>query len=67
MSDKISNKIHHIEQNLEEYSEHKNSERVKDYVKQLESETGGFSQLGMWKVKSKLCPKPPDPPYGQVV
>ena len=61
----ILNKIHHIEQILEEYSGHENSERVKDYVKQLESETGGFNQLGMWKLKSKLCPKPPDPPMAK--
>ena len=51
---------------LEEYSGEVNKEKVLSHVKNLESDTGGFNQLGMWKLKTKLCPKPVDPPMAKL-
>ena len=62
----ILKKINQIELLLGEYSGQENSEKVKDFVKHLESETGDFCQLEMWKLKSKLCPKSSDPPMARL-
>ena len=55
-------KLVNIDLILEEYSGEENANKVENYVKYLESDTGGFCQVGMWKLKSTLCPKPTDPP-----
>jgi hypothetical protein len=51
---------------LEDYSGEENALKVENYVKCLESDTGGFCQVGMWKLKSSLCPKPVDPPMAKI-
>ena len=58
----INKKIEDIDQILVEYSGEENRGIVEEYVKNLDSESGGFCQLGMWKIKSKVCPKTTDPP-----
>ena len=59
-------KLEKLELILEEYSGEVNREKVLSYVKNLESDTGGFNQLGMWKLKTKLCPKPVDLPMAKL-
>ena len=58
----INKKIEDIDQILVEYSGEENRGIVEEYVKNLDSESGGFCQLGMWKIKTKLCPETTDPP-----
>jgi hypothetical protein len=59
-------KLEKLDTILEQYSGDKNKEKASNYVKNLESDTGGFNQLGMWKLKTQLCPKPVDPPMAKV-
>ena len=40
----------------------KNAQIVSDQVACLDSLDGSFNQIGMWKVKKKICPRPKDPP-----
>ena len=44
----------------------KNYDKVKDHIEHLETQEGNFSQLGMWKLKKKLCPESLDPPMAKV-
>ena len=37
-----------------------------EYLKNLEGENGEFSQSGMWKLRSMLCPVPSDPPTAKL-
>ena len=62
----IKIKLGKLELILEEYTGEVNREKVLSHVKNLESDTGGFNQLGMWKLKTKLCPKPVDPPMAKL-
>ena len=39
---------------------------MRDQVKNLETLQGSFSQTGMWNVKSKLFPRPSDPPMAKL-
>ena len=43
----------------------KNADVVKEYVKSVETDEGHFSQLKLWKLKQKLCPKIGDPPMAK--
>ena len=40
----------------------KNAKIVQEQVGCLDSLDGSFNQIGMWKIKKKLCPRPKDPP-----
>ena len=42
-----------------------NAETVKEYVENIETLDGSFSQGGFWKLKSKLCPLTSDPPMAK--
>ena len=43
----------------------RNVQIVTSQLSELETLEGGFSQIGMWKLKSKLFPKPPSPPMAK--
>ena len=43
-----------------------NAEAVKEYVDGMETLDGNFSQLGLWKLKQKLCPQRTDPPMAKL-
>jgi hypothetical protein len=43
----------------------KNSKIIKEQIGQITSLDGNFSQLGMWRVKSKLFPQKCDPPVAK--
>ena len=40
--------------------------KVNEYLRTLKSEKGGFTHHGMWKLKSKLCPRATDPPTAKI-
>ena len=51
----ISSEIQKMEDSISRLSSSRNAGIVKYYVKNLDSESGNFSQLGLWKLKQELC------------
>ena len=47
-------------------SSEENASKVNEWLDCLETENGEFSQNGMWKLRSKLCPKTVDPPTAKL-
>ena len=43
----------------------RNANTVREYIKDLDSSSGNFSQLGMWKLRKKLSPAQADPPMAK--
>ena len=58
-------KLNEIENFLNENCSARNAETVKAFIHSAENEDGNFSQLKLWKLKQKLCPKPHDPPMAK--
>ena len=58
----ISSEIQKMEDSISRLSSSRNAGIVKYYVKNLDSESGNFSQLGLWKLKQELCQTQVDPP-----
>ena len=58
-------KLDEVERFLVENCAEKNAEIVKQHIKDIETKDGNFSQLKLWKLKQKLCPKVPDPPMAK--
>ena len=61
----VENEITKLEDEISEMSASKNAKIVKDFVKNLDTPSGNFSQLGMWKLKNLLCPNQTDPPMAK--
>ena len=59
------NKLGEVEENLTINFSVKASDIIKDHVKEIETLEGNFSQLGFWKIKKKLCPRPQEPPMAK--
>ena len=59
------NEIQKIEDEISSKCANRNSKIVKEYVQHLDAVSGNFSQLGMWKLKNKLCPTQADPPMAK--
>ena len=59
------NKLDEVENFLNENCSAKNAKIVKEYINEVENEQGNFSQIKLWKLKQKLCPKPSDPPMAK--
>ena len=59
-------KLDEVEHFLDEQCGKKNAETVKNHVSKMETMEGNFCQLGMWKIKRKLCPQIPDPPMAKL-
>ena len=55
-----------IEDNITSITASRNAAIVKDYVKHLDSESGNFSKLGLWKLKRELCQTQVDPPTAKL-
>ena len=62
----ISRKIETVEEIISLDCSEENVKKVNDYIGSLEAENGCFSQCGMWQLKSKLCPRPLDPPTAKL-
>ena len=58
-------KLNEVERFLIDNCAAKNAETVKGYISDTQNEEGNFSQLKLWKLKQKLCPKVPDPPMAK--
>ena len=43
----------------------RNTKLVEEYIQSLDSTSGNFSQLGMWKLRNKLCQAQSDPPMAK--
>ena len=58
-------KLNQIEEKLSKLSSSRNLKIVAEHLKLLEDNGGKFSQTGMWRLKTKLWPKPKDPPMAK--
>ena len=54
----IEKKIETVDEIISQDCAEENTRKVNEWLDCLESENGGFSQNGMWKLKSKLFPRP---------
>ena len=61
----VESKIGKLEQTILELTSLKNAEVIKEQISHLRTLEGSFSQNGMWKVKSRLCPRKNDPPMAK--
>ena len=66
-------KLEEVELRIYKEISEKNMKLVTEHMAKLDSFDGKFNQLGMWKIKSKLFPRPRDPPtakkddYGNLI
>ena len=69
----IKQKLDELEESIAILVSDKNAEKVSSQISELNTSGGGFSQIGMWRVKNKLFPRPNDPPmakrdpYGNII
>ena len=69
----LSQKIEDLEEEIGTDICDKNAAKVREYISETNAPEGKLSQTGFWKLKSKLCPRPSDPPmakrdeYGNLV
>ena len=54
-----------VEERISHFSAQKNKKAVVEHISNLQTLNGSFSNLGMWKLKSKLLPRPRDPPMAK--
>ena len=62
----ISSEIEKMEGDISKMSASCNAEIVRNYVKNLDSSSGNFTQLGLWKLKRELCQPQGDPPTAKL-
>ena len=62
MNKDVKNKLNIVETHIYDQISTTNAEKLKKQLCILDNLDGSFSQLGLWKVKSKLFPRPVDPP-----
>ena len=60
--DAAKHKLEKIEEEIYEKLAESNAKIVSEQLGCLDTLDGNFNQIGMWKVKKKLCPRPRDPP-----
>ena len=63
--EKVETKIKEIEDTIATEQSEKNAETVREYIENIETLEGNFSQGGLWKLKRKLCPTASDPPMAK--
>ena len=57
--------LHDVESFLTDNCAAKNAATVREYIGEMKTEEGSFSQLKIWKLKQKLCPNVIDPPMAK--
>ena len=57
--------IENLETKISEKVSDSNAKKVTEHVGELNCLNGKFNQSGLWKLKSKLCPKAQDPPMAK--
>ena len=55
-------KLEEVELKIYQNIAEENAKTVTEQVTSLDTFDGNFNQIGMWKIKKKLCPRPRDPP-----
>ena len=55
-------RLEQVELEIYEIISSNNAKVVTDQITCLDTLDGKFNQIGMWKVKKKICPRPKDPP-----
>ena len=58
-------KICDIEDKITQFCSTKNVKIINEQLGQINTLNGSISQIGIWKVKSKLLPRPVDPPMAK--
>ena len=58
-------KIEEVEKAIAEETAETNVEKVKEYIKSVETLEGSFCQVGFWKLKQKIWPSSCDPPMAK--
>ena len=53
----IANKIYELEEKVSLLCSERNSSIIKDHTQHLRNSEGKFSQLSMWRLKSKIIPQ----------
>ena len=66
MKEIITYEIQKVEDDISSISARRDAEIVKNYVKHLDSASGNFAQLGLWKLKRELCQPQCDPPTAKM-
>ena len=61
----VNAKLDRINQDISALSADKNAKLVQDQLGNINCLDGTFSQVGLWKVKSKLFPRNFDPPMAK--
>ena len=61
----VKQRIENLEEDISIKISEKNAAQITDQMSQLNVGDGKFCSAGMWKVKSKLCPRPTDPPMAK--
>ena len=54
------------EETIDEETTKMNTEKVEEYIKEVQTEDGTMSQLKFWKLKQKLVPQEIDPPMAKI-
>ena len=62
----VAAEITRIEDDISKLSATRNAHMVQEYVSNLESDAGNFSQVGLWKLKRKLCKSPIEAPTAKL-
>ena len=58
-------KLEEVEEALANETAADNVEKVKGYIKSVETLDGNFCQVSFWKLKRRLWPSDSDPPMGK--
>ena len=61
----VQQQIENIEEEISRKISDRNASRISEQMAELNVGDGKFCSNGMWKLKSKLCPKEHDPPMAK--
>ena len=61
-SEAAKHKLEQVEEEIYEKISESNAKLVTEQLSCLDTLDGKFSQIGMWKIKKRICPRPKDPP-----
>ena len=61
----VRNKLCQVDEKIVSICSDINVQKITQQISCLNTTDGSFSQTGVWKVKSKVCPRPRDPPMAK--
>ena len=65
LKESISFQLEDAEEKVTNLMAERNTELVNQHISQCTSTDGNFNQVGLWKLKSKILPRPNDPPMAK--